>query len=246
MISLRLFGLPVLALVIILNNVNAHATAAHQGNASAITFNRQAKFELTFANRDLLWFGDPGSPTALVYIKPGVRPIATDFWVATVSEDYKSPCRRYMREARIAADKDRRIVYAFTKQREKFIGEVNGRGRFSPNDFYKNNRELLPTWPTDASILTYDAQENALYYEVSVPGPLVSESLDFLPLELSDAEGHVVAGRFSITSRRRRIAAMLQSLRSSRYRFRTSAKSVALAKAVPRVRRSDVERFVRQ
>src|SRR6478672_2411046 len=167
MISLRLFSIPVLAWGIILNNSHTHATAAEQGNACAVSFNRQAKFELTFANRDLIWFGDPGSPAASVYLKPGVRPIATDFWVATVSEDYKSPCRRYMREARIAADKETRKVYAFTKHREKMIGEVNGRGRFSPNDFYKNNRELLPTWPTDAPILTYDAQENALYYEVS-------------------------------------------------------------------------------
>src|SRR5436190_18703484 len=184
MISLRLFSIPVLAWGIILNNSHTHATAAEQGNASAVTFNRRAKFELTFANRDLIWFGDPGSPTALVYPKPGVRPIATDFWVVTVSEDYQSRGRRYMREARIAPDKDKRKVYAFTKQHEKVIGEVNGRGRFSPNDFYKNNRELLPTWPTDASVLTYDSQENALYYVVAVPCTLVSKSLYFLPLEL--------------------------------------------------------------
>src|SRR2546423_1322042 len=135
MISLRLFGIPVLAWGIIFNNGNAHANAAEHGNASAVNFNWQAKFELTFANRDLIWFGDPGSPTALVYPKPGVRPIATDFWVVTVSEDYQSRGRRYMREARIAADNDTRKVYAFTKHREKLIGEVNGRGRFSPNDF---------------------------------------------------------------------------------------------------------------
>src|SRR2546421_153668 len=129
MISLRLFSIPVVAWGIILNNSHTHATAAEQGNASAVTFNRQAKFELTFANRDLIWFGDPGSPTALVYLKPCVRPIATDFWVVTVSEDYKTRGRNYRREARIAADQDTRKVYAFTKHREKMIGEVNGRGR---------------------------------------------------------------------------------------------------------------------
>ena len=67
MISLRLFSIPVLAWAIILNSGNAHATAAEQRDAGAVTFNRQAKFELTFANRDLIWFGDPASPTALVY-----------------------------------------------------------------------------------------------------------------------------------------------------------------------------------
>src|SRR5882757_1456793 len=123
MINLRLFAIPVLAWGIIPNNGNVHATATEQGNASVVTFNRQAKFELTFANRDLIWFGDPGSPTALMYPKPGVRPIATDFWVVTVSEDNKSHHRRYMREARIAADNVTRKVYAFTKHREKLIGE---------------------------------------------------------------------------------------------------------------------------
>ena len=243
MISIRLFSIPVLAWGIIFNSGNAHATAAEQRDAGAVTFNRQAKFELTFANRDLTWFGDPGSPTALVYPKPGVRPIATDFWVVTVSEDYKSRGRRYMREARIAADNDTRKVYAFTKHREKVIGEINGRGRFSPNDFYKNNRELLPTWPTDASLLTYDSQENALYYDVAAAGPLVSESLDFLPLELSDGKGNVVAGRFSIdfapsenngdAAKSSVVSLVLQN----------KEKSVMLAKAsVPRVfRRSDVE-----
>src|SRR5436190_4464172 len=124
MISLRLFSIPVLAWGIILNNSHTHATAAEQGNASAVTFNRQAKFELTFANRDLIWFGDPGSPAALAYLKPGVRPIAIDFWVVTVSEDHKPCGRHYMCEARIAADNDTRKVYAFTKHREKLIGEV--------------------------------------------------------------------------------------------------------------------------
>jgi hypothetical protein len=243
MISLRLVSVPVLAWGIILNNSHTHATAAEQGNASAVTFNRQAKFELTFANRDLIWIGDPGSPAALVYLKPGVRPIATDFWVVTVSEDYKSRGRHYMREARIAGDKDTRKVYAFTKHREKMIGEVLGRGRFSPNDFYKNNPELLPTWPTDASVLKYDSQENALYFEVTVPGPLVSESLDFLPLELSDDKGNVVAGHFSIDfspSENSGDAAKSPIVSLS---LQNKGKTVELAKAtVPHVfRRSDVE-----
>jgi hypothetical protein len=243
MISLRVFSIPVFAWGVIFNNGNAHATAAEPREASTVAFNRQATFELTFANRDLVWFGDPGSPAALVYLKPGVRPIATDFWVVAVSADYKSRGRRYMLEGRIAADMDTRKVYAFTKQREKVIGEVNGRGRFSPNDFYKNNRELLPTWPTDASVLKYDSQENTLYYEVAAPGPLVSESLDFLPLELSDGEGKVVAARFSIdfapsentgdSAKSSGVSLVLQN----------KEKSVILARAsVPRMfRRSDVE-----
>ena len=134
-------------------------------------------------------------------------------------------------------------MYAFTKQREKVIGTVDGQGRFSPNEFYKNNRELLPTWPADASVLKYDSQENAIYYEVAIPGPLVSESLDFLPLELSDGEGNVVAGRFSIdfapsensgdSAKSSVVSLVLQN----------KGKSVMLAKAsVPRMfRRSDVE-----
>src|SRR4051812_31214301 len=127
MISLRLIAIPVLAWGIILHSGNCHASAAEHGNASGVTFNKQAKFKLTYANRDLIWFGDPGSPAASVYFKPGVRPIATDFWVLTVTEDYKSPSRDYVREARIAAENDTRKVYAFTKRREKVVGEVNGR-----------------------------------------------------------------------------------------------------------------------
>ena len=214
-----------------------------QHSTCAVTFNRQAKFELTFANRDLVWFGDPSSPTACCPLKTGVRPIATDFWVVTVSEDHESRGRRYMREARIAADKDTRKVYAFTKQREKVIGEVDGRGRFSPNDFYRNNRELLPTWPTDASVLKYDSQENALYYEVATPAPLVSESLDFLPLELSDGEGNVVAGRFSIDFAPSENSGDAAKSSVVSLVLQNKGKSVILAKAsVPRMfRRSDVE-----
>jgi hypothetical protein len=243
MISLRQFSIPVLAWGIILNNGDAHRATAEHHDADAVSFNRQAKFELTFANRDLIWFGDPSSPTALVYPTPGVRPIATDFWIETAIKDYKSRPRRYMREARIAADNDTRKVYAFTKQREKVIGAVNSRDRFSPNDFYKNNRELLPTWPTDASVLTYDSHENALYYDVAVPGPVVSESLDFLPLVLSDPEGNAVTGRFTIDfapsensgdSAKSSVVSLL---------LQRKGRTVTLARAtVPRVfRRSDVE-----
>jgi hypothetical protein len=243
MISLRLFSIPVLVLGIIFENGNTQTTAAEQRDAGAVTFSRQAKFELTFFNRDLTWLGDPASPTALLSPKAGARPIATDFYVVTVSEDHKSRGRHYMREARIAADKDERKVYAFTKQREKVIGDVNGRGRFAPNDFYKNNRELLPTWPTDASLLEYDSQENALYFEVAVAGAMLSESLDFLPLELLDGAGNVVAGSFSIdfallennggAAKPSVVSLLLQN----------EGKTIVLARAtVPRVlRRSDVE-----
>jgi hypothetical protein len=238
----RLFSTTVLAWGIVFNNVNA-PSFAEPHDTGAETLKRQAKFELTFANRDLIWFGDPASPTSIVYPKPGARPIATDFWVVTIREDNKSRGRRYLREARIVAEKDARMVYAFTKHREKVIGAINDRARFAPNDFYVNNRELLPTWPTDASVLTYDPQENALYYDVAVPGPVRSESLDFLPLELRNAEGNIAAGHFSIDfapSENRGDAAKppIVSLL-----LQNKGKSVMLAKAtVPRaVRRADLE-----
>ena len=176
----------------------AHTTTAEPTDAGGRYFRRQVTFELTYANRDLTWFGDPASPAALAYVKPGARPIATDLYVTTVVEDHRSPSRRYFREARIVADSNTRKVYAFTNEREKLIGAIDDQGRFSPNGFYEEHRELLPTWPVDASVLAYDEAENALYHDVELPGPLVSESLDFLPLELSDAEGNYVAGHFAI------------------------------------------------
>jgi hypothetical protein len=163
-----------------------------------ISHSRQATFEITYANRDLIWIGDPGSPTSSAYARPHAQPIASDFYVTTRIENAYSPSREYFREARIADENGVRRVYAFTARREKIIGTIDNDGRFSPNEFYKSNRELLPTWPDDTSILLYDEKENALYKQVEAPGPVVSESLDFLPLDLRDADGKPVAGRFSI------------------------------------------------
>jgi hypothetical protein len=159
---------------------------------------RTVTFDLTFANRDLIWIGDPGSPAALVYVKPGARPIATDLCVRTLVESTGSPGRRYLNEARITGNAKARDVYAFTKEREKLIGAIDDQDRFSANAFYRHNRELLPSWPADPSVLAYDPKQNALYYLVDIPGPVLSESLDFLPLELADTGGNPLPGRFSI------------------------------------------------
>jgi hypothetical protein len=174
--------------------------AAEARENGAVAFSRHVKFELTFANRDLIWLGDPASPAALLYPKPGAQPIASDSYVVTVTEDHQPQRRRYLREARIVGGQDGREVHAFTKNRELVIGSIDPQGRFSPNEMYRMKRELLPTWPSDASELKYDSEENALYIDVELPGPVVSESLDFLPLELSDAEGNKVTGLFSIDS----------------------------------------------
>lgn len=231
-----------LAWAIAVHNTSPSA-AAEQHGAGPETFKRQPTFELTFANRDLIWFGDPASPNSVVYPKPGARPIATDFWVVTVHEVDKTRGRRYMHEARIAAEKDSRRVYAFTKDREKVIGAIDARGRFAPNDSYANNHELLPTWPSNASVLAYDPDQNALYYDVALPGPLRSESLDFLPLDLRDPQSNVVAGHFAIDfapSENSRDAAgpPIVSLL-----LQNKGKLVRLAKAsVPRtIRRADLE-----
>ena len=197
MTRFQLFSLEFAACGLILSLSCARSTASEQPYNNHVTFSRQACFELTFNNRDLIWLGDPASPAALVYTKPGARPIATDFYVRTVKEDPNSPARRYLSEARLVSDNDSRKVYAFTKMRETLIGVVDRQGHFSPNDTYKN-RELLPAWPLDPAVLSYDAHRNALYYQVEVPGPVISESLDFLPLELVDAGGNSVDGRFSI------------------------------------------------
>jgi hypothetical protein len=242
MTKFQLLSIEVFSWGLVLGYCCAHSAASDQQENDRITFRREACFELTLDNRDLIWFGDPASPTALVYVKPGVRPIATDFYVRTVQEDPKSPARRYMSEARIASDNDARKVYAFTKQRERLIGVIDGRGHFSPNDTYKN-RDLLPTWPIDPSVLAYDGQRNALYYEVEVPGPLVSESLDFLPLDLVDAEGNKFGGRFSIDYapvEGDREAKKLSQVSLSLHGKRTS-RVLAIA-TVPRVfRRADVD-----
>lgn len=193
----QLFRLAVIGGIIFPSGIG-HVMAAELRAGAAATIARQVTFELTFANRDLFWFGDPASPTALVYVKPGARPIATDLHVTTLTKSNASPSRRYVDEARIAAENDTHVVYAFTREREKVVGTIDEQGRFSPNDFYANNRALLPAWPTDASVLAYDRQRNALYYEVEIPGPQVSEALDFLPLELTDTGGNALDGHFSI------------------------------------------------
>ena len=227
---------------LILTGGIAHTSAAQRPAPQAITFARQVTFELTYANRDLIWLGDPASPTALAYAKPDARPIATDAYVTTVVEDHKSPFRRYFREARIAPHGNTRNVYAFTQDREKLIGTIDDQGRFSPNKSYETSRELLPTWPTDASILAYDSEENALYLEIDVPGPVVSESIDFLPLALSDAEGNKVTGRFSIDYAPSDNAGAAKS-RVISLTFHNGGKPITLAKAtVPNVfRRADIE-----
>lgn len=179
--------------------LSATAAPGRAGGESADkTFARDVTFRLTYANRDLIWHGDPASPAALVYVKPGARPIAADVCVRTRIEDRRSPARRYMDEARIAADGDRRLVYAFTRRREMVVGSIDEKGRFAPNEFYGRNRDLLPTWPADPSVLEYDAERNSLFYEVDLPGPVLSESLDYSPLDLLDAKGRPVEGRFSI------------------------------------------------
>ncbi len=167
-------------------------------SAAAQQLTREVTFELTYQNRDLVWLGDPASPTALVYPRPGALPIATDVQVTTRSERHESPVRQYHRDARIVLDNGVRQVRAFTSQREQLIGAIDDQGHFVPNAFYKNNRDLLPDWPDDVSALRYDANENALYREVAVTGPVITESLDFLPLQLTHATGNTVTGKFSI------------------------------------------------
>ena len=176
----------------------ANANATQQGNPPGVTFTRQITFQLTFSHDDMVWLGDPASPTASVYPKPDAHPIATDMCVRTLAKDLVSPSRRYLHEARIAKGTSQRNVYAFTSEREKMIGTINGQGHFLANATYRNNRKLLPSWPTDASALAYDAEENRLYYNVQIPGPLVSESLDFLPLTLVNSDHNRVTGRYSI------------------------------------------------
>lgn len=243
MTVLFLRSLRVLAWGFVLTSGIAHAKAAERHERGAISFARQVTFELTYANRDVIWLGDPASPTALAYPKPGTRPIATDLFVTTLAEDRESPGRRYMREARIVADNNTLKVYAFTQNREKDIGAVDGQGRFSPNVAYENDRALLPTWPADASVLAYDSAENALYYEVEVPGPQVSESLDFLPLALSDAEGHIVAGRFSIDYAPSGVGGSAAETSVVSLTHQNGRKPITLAKVtVPTVfRRADVQ-----
>jgi hypothetical protein len=228
---------------IIFTSEFGHAPAAERNDGGAITFTRQVTFRLTYANRDLIWLGDPASPTASAYIKPEARPIATDVYVTTIVEDHRTPVRHYFREARIAGDNNARSVYAFTPNREKLIGIIDEQGRFAPNKFYESNRELLPTWPIDASILAYDSEENALYSEIEVPGPQVTESIDFLPLVLSNSEGDNVTGRFSIDYAPSGNNGAAAKSRVVSHIFDSGGKQITLAKAsVPTVfRRAEVQ-----
>lgn len=161
-------------------------------------YERQVNFALTFAHRDLVWLGDPASPTSQVYLKVGAKPLASDVQVRTVHKTRPMPARRYLREARVVAVGPQRIVQAFTSQTERPIGEIDAAGRFHANDFYRSRRDLLPTWPSDPMALRYDESESAMYYELDVPGPVVVETLDFLPLELRDRRGRPVEGPWSI------------------------------------------------
>ncbi len=90
---------------------------------------------------------------------------------------------------------------AFTAKREKRIGVIDEHGKFAPNEFYLGSHDQLPSWPRDAAQLLYDPAEKALYCEVDVPGPVVTESLDFLPLQLLDNQGRRAEGGFSIVYR---------------------------------------------
>lgn len=203
---------------------------ADAGESNASKISREAEFRLTYANDDLTWLGDPASPTALVYPKPSARPLATDFCVTTLIEAENATARRYLREARITADRE---VRAFTTARELAIGRVDDSGKFEPNATYAQRKELLPSWPADPSSLRYDAQENALYQESESAGPVLTESLDFLPLSIELPSGSPVEGDYAIESRGSEVVLVL----------RKGEESAPIAAAtIPRVlRRSEVE-----
>jgi hypothetical protein len=177
----------------------AHSAISNEEQSPGnTTYARQATFKLTFRNSDLTWIGDPASPNALAYPRKDAKPIATDFYVTTIAESHEPTMRRFFREARISPKSEGRKVYAFTEKRELVIGVIDGAGRFVPNEAYSKNRELLPSWPVDPSVLAYDAGENALYAGEKVPGPLLTESLDFLPLQLADSNGSPLKAPFKI------------------------------------------------
>lgn len=176
-------------------------TALSLGAAAAeVQYAREVTFEATFAHSDLAWLGDVASPVAMAYPKAGAQPTATDIQVRTVSTRHDSPIRRHLREARIAAGSPR-TVFAFTSQAERAVGQINAQGQFTANEFFAAQHGLLPSWPSDGTVLKYDAAENALYYELNVSGPTTAESLDYLPLALFDGTGTPVAGRFSLEFR---------------------------------------------
>lgn len=168
------------------------------GDEPPTTYAREVKFKLTFAKDDLIWLGDPASPTAQVFIRPGALPIARDAHIRTLTTTWNAAARRYMREARVFAQGAERVVHAFTSQTERPIGKLDAHGRFHANEFYRTRRDLLPTWPPDPATLHYDQNENALFYDMTVPGPVVTESLDFLPLAVRDRQGIPLTGLWSI------------------------------------------------
>ncbi|MBX7165013.1 MAG: hypothetical protein K1X74_01570 [Pirellulales bacterium] len=159
---------------------------------------RQVTFELTFAQRDLVWLGDPGSPTATVSIRQGSRPLATDVCVATSTMNSDAANRRYLREARIVEQGGNRTVHAFTRERELPVGTLDTNQRFTPNENYIRRRDLLPSWPEDPAQLRFDPNEAAMYCEVKPAGPAVREALDFLPLDLRDSQGQPAGGTYFV------------------------------------------------
>lgn len=206
-----------------------HAESADQ----SLGVEREVKFELTFSNSDLIWLGDPASPNALIYLKMGAKPIATDLCVTTLTQNTQSPARRYMREARVATVEGRKTVYAFTKNSERVIGTIDEKNRFVPNEFYINHHDHLSTWPIDASLLSFDEKQNALYYTVDVTGPVLDETLDFLPLAIKDSAGNPVAGSYAIEVSSAEVKTPVVSLV-----LKSSGKSIVIAQgAMPTVTR---------
>ncbi|MBY0588968.1 hypothetical protein K2X85_17480 [bacterium] len=160
---------------------------------------RPVTFELTFEQNNLTWLGDPASPVSRVAVKKGAPAVATDVVVRTLTESDVPIAREYMAESRLAKRDDGSIeVYAFTPLKEKLVGTVNEKGEFIANDFYRQNRKLLPRWPDDPAQLHYEPSDHALARAVNVPGNYVRESLDFLPLDIVDASGNRVMGEFEI------------------------------------------------
>lgn len=234
-------GLSVLACFLVAAGGRMQSRAADEPPTHDDSVTRQATFKLTFANHDLVWFGDPASPTATVYPKPGARPIATDCYVTTLTERWRSPSRRYLHESRIVTDGELPVVYAFTKVKELAIGTIDDQGRFVPNEHY-GNHEMLPSWPAYASLLRYDRQRNALYTEIDLPGPELTETLDFLPWNLVDAAGKPVQGQYTISYTPTPAGAPRSAPAGNvTLRLQTAVETLTLARArVPRVfRRED-------
>ena len=216
------------------------ADAADRQSSRDNTRSRRVAFKLTFANRDLIWHGDSASPAALVYVRPGAQPLATDVRVTTRTVIDQSPQRRYLSEARVDSRERTPIVYAFTANKEKQVGSINEQGRFAPNETLEKHRHLLPSWPSEVSSLVYDPEKRMLYYEVELPGPVLSEVDHFLPLKLRDSHDRPLVGNFAIhyAASSDESTAPLVSLT-----FRAEEESTVLAQAVlPRVfQRADVQ-----